>query len=692
VKEPVPLNDWLSSHSLELIQHSSWQKRKIGPEWECDFNLIGPWIVHLHMRFPKTVTLTEWKRFYQERAAFLEEHGPKSKAWCEVWSSDGPLPTFTLDERPLFLQFIQAERGKILRWYGVRTSKLFKAQKELLDKSPFLIHHPRSLVGALDSAHDVTEEIEEQRLQASSENLLFETETFYARITLRKNETFRVIFLLGKLHANDLKDFIPWIQDYLKDHSHLDHMWRDRLLGFSNSLTETAYQNVLSDIMELYPKVDLQWNFKGAFQKVIERTTEEQKGDLESSNELLQQDIEFLKRKNETLEASLQKETIKSREATNAKADFLNVINHELKTPLNGISGMIELLKSTELSTDQESFLGVAEQSSLRLVDLVNNLLEFSRIDSGELELQQQPFEANHLFDSLLKEKNEGREASKVSYLFQGLSEPLRLNGDIQRLEQIAGELISNAQKNTQSGSISLSLSILERTDDRVTLKVEISDTGIGIPKDKVSQLFSDFTQVDMSTTRRVSGSGLGLSLCRKLVGMMGGKMGLSSEEGSGARFWFSLPLELRSHEAQENHDEATLLDRWKKRHTLVVEDNAITRRVLVKELQALGLEVEVTGNGFAAIDLLLTQSFDLVIVDLLMPECDGFNIAKEIIQKNTPHPTPIFLGISKDFSADINSQCIEAGMADCLSKPISSERLSEVLRQHLPPSMKNDS
>ena len=162
--------------------------------------------------------------------------------------------------------------------------------------------------------------------------------------------------------------------------------------------------------------------------------------------------------------------------------------------------------------------------------------------------------------------------------------------------------------------------------------------------------------------------------------------MGLSSEVGMGSRFWFTLPLEIQKFEQNENDISSNGLDAWDKRHALVVEDNAITRRVLVKELQKLGLHVDVTGNGFAAIDLLLDQNFDLVLVDLMMPECDGFKIAKEILSNPNEECKPIFMGVAREFSADINSKCMEAGMVDCLSKPFNPEKLSEALSSNLPP------
>jgi len=682
---------WASKLDLRVNSPAPWQGRKIGPNWDCDFRIIEPKIIHIHLRFPKEATLTQWKRFFQERNTFLEEHGPKRPGWCEVWSRDGALPHFTLDERSLFLEFLSKSRGYLHRWYAVKASRLFKAQKELWEGTQIPLRFPLDLKSSLENALDVVKAVEVQILVAKGSRVLFQTETLQAHIGDIGKEN-RWVNLWGILHADSLRQLFDWTQDYFSRNNHLPHLWNDQHLGFSSTLTKNAYLKLLNDFCHLNSNISMvRRSYLSKEISVGQYTAEAREVEMENTIDLLRKDIEFLNQKNEKLELDLQKESIKSQEATSAKSEFLNVINHELKTPLNGVSGMVELLKSTELSPDQESFLAVAEQSTLRLTDLVNNLLEFSRIDSGEIELQNQEFEPNHLFKTLLEDEDENNKSEDIAYHFKGLAETFLLTGDIQRLQQVTRELLSNAKKNTQKGHISLSLSVLERKGGRVGLKVEVEDTGYGIPKDKVAQLFNEFTQVDMSTTRRISGSGLGLSLCRKLLGMMGGRMGLSSEVDAGSRFWFALPLETITNETKETTEDNSTLELWKGRHALVVEDNAISRRVLVKELGYLGFQVEVTGNGFAAIDLLRDQDFDLALLDLHMPECDGFQIAKEILEENGDENTPVFFGITREYNSDLNSRCLENGMVECISKPIALERILKALSRHRPPSFEHE-
>jgi CheY-like chemotaxis protein len=256
--------------------------------------------------------------------------------------------------------------------------------------------------------------------------------------------------------------------------------------------------------------------------------------------------------------------------------------------------------------------------------------------------------------------------------------------GDPDRLQQMIHELVENSLEFTKEGKVSVSVMVNEPSSNELKIRVEVKDTGCGIEQSKADVIFQQFSQVDMSNTRKFSGIGLGLSLCRKLAILMGGKIGVQSEEGKGSRFWFDVMLKKVEIENQIHCQDngVDLSERFSKMIALVVDDNAISRRVMVKALSAFGFEVEVTGSGYAALELLKTQDYNLAILDLSMHDLNGIEIAN--LLREGDGQLPVLFGIARKSDATTLERCLDAGMKGVIKKPLDPKKLKRLLVQVL--------
>lgn len=376
--------------------------------------------------------------------------------------------------------------------------------------------------------------------------------------------------------------------------------------------------------------------------------------------------------------------------ALNARSQFLAVMSHEIRTPLNGILGTVDMLKDDVKNSDHLRQLHVIEQSGNNLLELINDILDYASIESGKIPITEEIFSLPAIANEITGLYTHNAQLKGIilnADTAQNIGTLCR--GDPVRLRQILGNLISNAVKFTEQGSVTLRLTRDRDNADYVLFEVE--DTGIGIPADTLGQLFELFQQGDGSTRRRYGGTGLGLAICRQLVELMGGEIGVNSTPGKGSRFWFRLPLtqvsagERQSHKLSENASSLTPSFRL-----LIVDDNHINLLVAQGLAKKLGHEVEVAESGPEALAVLLNDSrpYDLVLMDCEMPDMDGFETTIEITRlQNEGRIAPIpVVALTAHAVPDKIRACHEAGMISHIAKPINSQKLDQELRKILCP------
>ncbi|MZP28160.1 response regulator [Heliobacterium undosum] len=402
------------------------------------------------------------------------------------------------------------------------------------------------------------------------------------------------------------------------------------------------------------------------------------------------------------VELELQEAKEAAEAASRAKSEFLATISHEIRTPINGILGMTELLLNTPLSAEQREFAATASDSAYQLLHIINDVLDFSKMEAGKLRLEPADFEIRTLVEDMAKtfEAKVREKGLELQVVWKNAVEGLR-RGDPLRLRQVLFNLLDNAVKFTEKGSVILTIGCERGDEGETVIRFDVADTGIGISAEAQACLFSPFTQADSSTTRRYGGTGLGLAITKRLIDLMHGQIGVTSEVGKGSAFWVSLPLERSPaqaanptgsvYEKEEGEGDVPevaplVQESGADPMILLAEDNPVNQKLVLLQLKKLGLQAHAVMNGRDAVEAARSGRYSLILMDCQMPVMDGYEATQTIRSyegKQGAH-TPIIAMTAYAMQGD-KERCLQAGMDDYLSKPFVIQALRQVLERWLP-------
>jgi signal transduction histidine kinase/DNA-binding response OmpR family regulator len=410
---------------------------------------------------------------------------------------------------------------------------------------------------------------------------------------------------------------------------------------------------------------------------------------LAASQEEIRQHQELLEDRIRQRTADLEKAMHTALAASQAKSEFLANMSHELRTPMNGLLGMLDLVLDSGLSADQREEIETAQRCAYSLLALLNDILDLSKIEAGKMALEKIPFNVRTVVEDCVKAQAAKAAQRRIDLRFQAdATARLDVLGDPLRVRQIVANLLSNAVKFTEQGSIRVSLSSNRRRDGRVDTEVQVSDTGLGIPQDKLRTIFDKFTQADGSITRKYGGTGLGLAITRRLVEMHNGEIHVESEVGKGSMFSVKLtlepapavPVEVPAEKSDAAHGTPAPAPGM---HLLLVEDNLVNQKVVLAILRKKGYQIDVANDGREALNKLEVPDakYDLILMDVQMPVLDGLEATRILRHDPRWASLPIIAMTAHAMNGD-RERCLQAGMNAYVSKPVQPSHLVATIEQ----------
>ncbi|AFY53551.1 PAS domain S-box [Rivularia sp. PCC 7116] len=386
------------------------------------------------------------------------------------------------------------------------------------------------------------------------------------------------------------------------------------------------------------------------------------------------------------------------KQAELAKQEFLAMISHEIRTPVAAVIGMGDILLNTDLTTQQEEFVETICNSGKALLEIINDILDFSKVESGKLEIEEEPFHLNSCIEEAISLLLPKAKEKKLEIIFHKNPEiPEVIVGDISRLRQVFINLLSNAIKFTETGNIEILLTsrkrqIIGNERNNYEIQFAVKDTGVGIPSNRIDRLFKAFSQVNSSITRKYGGTGLGLAICKQLSELMGGKIWVETEPDKGSTFYFTISTRVvktqLSHEwetkAEESHlnIDATVAEKNPLK-ILLVEDYPTNQKIITLMLQRMGYQPDIANNGLEALSALRHQSYDVVLMDMQMPEMDGMTATEYICQEWDISVRPRIIALTASAMSSNKENYLASGIDDFLAKPFPIQQLMQLLNKY---------